>query len=169
LQDQSAGFTIGTGCLTSCSHRPHPPLESNSSKQRFGSRVKLFVQKVLGDNHPRLTYDIGSYIPCLIKLNKRYIAGNYDPIPDTSGLSGFAKSWKNACCDPAFINAQLTVYDDLCMKPAEILSDHLDLSFVISRIVLFDSYIQHGESGLDRLLAAAGPISACRINGPGEI
>jgi hypothetical protein len=171
-----AGFTSGTGdalivIQEYCANQSFPPVVSDKHKPKFGKRVKLFVQQLLGEDdlQPKSSSGIGSYIPRLEQLSEQYAAGGYEPIPDTSGLSGFAKAWKCACDDPAFIKAQLKVYDDLYMRPAEQLSDRLGLRYAISRIVIFDSYIQHGESGLERLLKRAGSISACRVNGPGEV
>jgi chitosanase len=165
-----AGFTTGTGdalvvIQEYCSHLS-PSTTIDPPKLKFGSRIKGFVNKFIGDES---TPGICSFIPRLQILNEQYIANDYDPVEDVSGLSGFAHAWKSACRDPAFINAQLKVYDDLYMLPAEALSDRLGLGYAISRIVIFDSYIQHGESGLDRLLNRSGPIKNCRASQPGEI
>jgi chitosanase len=80
-----------------------------------------------------------------------------DESDDTSQLSGYGDAWKVAANDPVFRRVQDEIMDEDYYNPAMKHADELGLSFPLSRAVLFDSIIQHGDGedpdGLPALIA----------------
>ncbi|HEY9727618.1 MAG TPA: chitosanase [Chroococcales cyanobacterium] len=68
-----------------------------------------------------------------------------DEDDDTSDLDGFENAWKKAAKDSAFRDAQNEVVDQLYYQPSANRADAAGLKFALSRAVLYDTIIQHGE------------------------
>ncbi|MBM4372988.1 MAG: chitosanase [Deltaproteobacteria bacterium] len=75
----------------------------------------------------------------------------------TDGLDGYAEAWAAAALDPAFREAQDRVTDELYYLPAMGYALDLGLELPLSRAVLYDTIIQHGDGenpdGLAALLS----------------
>jgi chitosanase len=78
------------------------------------------------------------YLPRLRKLAE-------EESDDTSGLKGLKKAWREAAKDPAFRAVQDDIVDSEYFLPAMARADALGLRLPLSRAVLYDTILQHGE------------------------
>ena len=92
---------------------------------------------------------LSRYLPALRTLAR-------DEDDDTSALGGFIAAWSTAAMDPVFRAVQDEVVDELYYRPAKQHADALGLQAALSRAVLYDTIIQHGDGddpdGLPALL-----------------
>lgn len=93
--------------------------------------VQLYSQKV--PNNP-LTH----FLPTLKKLAK-------EESDDTGDLNGFIKAWQQCAKDATFRAVQDQVVDKLYYEPSARYADQLGLQTALTRAVLHDSIIQHGD------------------------
>ena len=84
------------------------------------------------------------FLPRLEQLNTQFIANNYNPIGDTTGLDGLIPAWQALGNNPTFRAVQDTISDQLYYQPAMIAATPLGLSLPLSLAVLYDTIIQHG-------------------------
>ena len=84
------------------------------------------------------------FLPRLEELNTQFIANNYNPIGDTTGLDGLIPAWQALGNNPTFRAVQDTISDQLYYQPAMIAATPLGLSLPLSLAVLYDTIIQHG-------------------------
>ena len=92
---------------------------------------------------------LAKYLPELKRLAEKGSA-------NTDNLGGFENAWKKAAKDSAFRAVQDAVVDELYYQPSAKRADAAGLKFALSRAVLYDTIIQHGEGddpdGLPALL-----------------
>ena len=123
-----AGFTTGTGDALKV--------------------IEVYTQKVPANN-------LTQYIGELRRLKQVFADHGYqinEKTGDTSNLQGFAEEWKNAAKNQAFRDAQDEVVDQSYYKPSQQRGNAYGLKYPLSGVVLYDTMIQHGESGIDDLL-----------------
>lgn len=63
----------------------------------------------------------------------------------SSNLAGFTEAWKTAANDPVFRQIQDEVSDELYYEPAMKHAQDLGLAMPLSKVVLYDAAIQHGD------------------------
>lgn len=73
--------------------------------------------------------------------------------PDTRGLEDFPAAFQSCGNDPAFRRAQLRLADRLSWQPARRLARAVGARRALTQGQLYDAYVNHGESGIRRLLA----------------
>ncbi len=66
---------------------------------------------------------------------------------DTTGLTGFAADFSSCGNDPAFIQAQHNLVDELYWNPSQNAINQIGAQYAITAGQLYDSFINHGESG----------------------
>jgi chitosanase len=100
---------------------------------------------------------LAGYLPRLGQLAKRESGA-------TSGLRGFVKAWRVLVDDPALRQAQDSVIDEYYYDPAMRYADDLGVELALSRAVLYDTAVQHGDGddpdGVSALIERAGPSPA---------
>jgi len=97
------------------------------------------------------------YIPELKHLEKlRYEDGDKEGSASTKNLQGLVEAWKTSSSDSDFRKIQDEVVDELYFNPALEKANKLGLKYPLSLLSLYDTNIQHGENGLDRLIKKTG-------------
>jgi len=81
---------------------------------------------------------LSKYLPELEKLSA-------DRSDNTSGLVGFEDNWAESATDQIFRSVQDSVVDDFYFLPAMRLADEIGLNLGLSRAVIYDTIIQHGD------------------------
>lgn len=80
---------------------------------------------------------------------------------DVSRLAGLPDAWRAAAPDTAFQNAQDAVARAWYLAPADVHAARLGLALPLTRAVLYDTAVQHGDGadadGLGAILARTGP------------
>jgi len=80
---------------------------------------------------------------------------------DVSRLAGLPAAWRAAAPDTAFQHAQDAVARAWYLAPAEVHAARLGLALPLTRAVLYDTAVQHGDGpepdGLGAILARTGP------------
>lgn len=94
------------------------------------------------------------YLRALEKIDKEGKELN----PSVKGLDGFIPYIQRIGKSPEFIQASLLIADDLYVKPSQKMAATLGLKFPLSRGQMYDSYINHGESGALKMIKEAGPV-----------
>lgn len=94
------------------------------------------------------------YLKALEKIDKEGKELN----PSVKGLDGFIRYIQKIGKSPQFIQASLVIADELYVKPSQKMAETLGLKFPISKGQLYDSYINHGESGALKMIKQAGPV-----------
>ena len=94
------------------------------------------VVKRYAAKHP--TTPLASYLPELKKL----ASARSD---DTGNLSGFENAWEKAAQDQLFRDTQDEVVNEFYFYPAMRHADDLGLIFPLSRALIYDTIIQHGD------------------------
>ncbi len=94
--------------------------------------VKQYTEKV--PNNPLAQY--------VAELKRLLTANNRD---DVSGLDGFMSAWQKAAQDPIFRSIQDWNMNQMYYIPAIMHSNIQGLQFALSRAVLYDTNIQHGN------------------------
>lgn len=151
-----AGFTTGTGdALLVIRHYCNLCHQSDHHGFNVLQRSTRTFHQILH----RKSVDICSFLPRLQELQDMYKNTGYtEPISNVSGLENYPDAWKSACTDKRFLQAQEAIFNELYFQPSESLSLQLGLMFPISWVVMFDSFVQHGQGGMDHLIAKAGPV-----------
>lgn len=75
--------------------------------------------------------------------------------PDTTGLEAFPAVFASLGGDPRFRAAQKRLVDRLSWKPALALAKRIGARYPLTQGQLYDAYVNHGESGIRKLLARA--------------
>lgn len=82
---------------------------------------------------------------------------------DVGGLSGLPAAWRAAAPDTAFQHAQDAVARAWYLAPADAHAARLGLALPLTRAVLYDTAVQHGDGpdadGLGAILVRTGPKS----------
>jgi chitosanase len=73
--------------------------------------------------------------------------------PSTQGLEDFPAAFVACGSDPAFVRAQRVLADRLSWNPARQVAQSLGARFPITQGQLYDAYVNHGESGIRKLIA----------------
>lgn len=116
--DDGRGFTCGRAGFTTAT----------------GDAVQVVELYTKAKSHNPLA----NFLPELRRLAK-------EESDDTDGLSGFEKAWKTAAEDSVCRAAQDEVVDKLYYTPSAKRADDAGLNTALSRAVLYDTIIQHGE------------------------
>jgi chitosanase len=99
---------------------------------------------------------------------RRIDAGPHDSEgrnPDTTGLEDFPTVFQSCGGDPKFRRAQHQLADRLSWQPALRLARRVGARFPLTRGQLYDAYVNHGESGIVKLIRRTN----ARMKGsPGE-
>lgn len=99
---------------------------------------------------------LAKYLDSLIKIENQRLETNENQ-SDTSlltNIGNFSSDWALAAQDKAFIKVQDIVADELYFAPSQKMADSLGLKLPLSRAVLYDTIIQHGNGDdPDSLLA----------------
>jgi chitosanase len=82
---------------------------------------------------------LAKYLP---ELKRLLTAENRD---DISGLRGFIKAWESAAGDPLFRSIQDRIMEQMYYVPSIVHANRQGLRFALSRAVLYDTIIQHGN------------------------
>jgi chitosanase len=80
------------------------------------------------------------YLPALQRLASEASA-------DVDGLAGFPDAWRNASADRTFRQVQDDVLQSRYFTPARTIADRLGLSTPLGLAIIYDSLIQHGDTG----------------------
>ncbi len=91
------------------------------------------------------------FIPAFDRID----AGPHDAAgrnPDTAGLEDFPDVFRSCGDDPAFRRAQHLLVDRLSWRPSARVARRVGARFALTRGQLYDAYVNHGESGVVRLL-----------------
>lgn len=75
--------------------------------------------------------------------------------PDTAGLEDFPAVFQSCGNDPLFRQAQRRLNDRLSWRPSQRLARQLGARRWLTRGQLYDAYVNHGESGIVKLVARA--------------
>ncbi|MDF2801684.1 MAG: glycoside hydrolase family 18 [Anaerocolumna sp.] len=83
---------------------------------------------------------------------------------DTTGLANFPADFSSCGNDPYFIQAQHNLVDELYWNPSQVAASQIGAQYAITAGELYDSFINHGESGawdiINQTNNAVGKISA---------
>ncbi len=90
------------------------------------------------------------YIPAFEKIDKMPHPGG--KTANTTGLSNFPKDFKSCGSDPLFKQAQHNVVDRMYWNPSQSTANSLGLKFALSQGQMYDSFINHGESGAKSII-----------------
>ncbi len=93
---------------------------------------------------------LASYLPAFEKID----AGRHDAEgrnPSVAGLEGFPAAFRACGGDPAFLQAQENLVDELYWAPSQHLARRIDARLPISRGQFYDACINLGEDGLEDL------------------
>jgi chitosanase len=78
---------------------------------------------------------------------------------DIAAYPRFCADWAVSAAAPCFRAAQDARRDATYYAPSQALTDAMGLRYGLARAVLYDSYVQHGESGVDGLLDDVGRLA----------
>ncbi|GAA2883950.1 hypothetical protein GCM10010472_47550 [Pseudonocardia halophobica] len=82
-------------------------------------------------------------------------------------LDGLPSAWQSAAIDPVFRQVQDSVVDDTYYQPAMGLAARQGLSTAVSRLIMYDTAVQHGVTGADSLTAITEQVTAQLGGSPG--
>lgn len=97
----------------------------------------------------------GNLLVAFLPVFRRIDAGPHDREgrnPDTTGLEAFPAAFAACGLDPLFRQAQLQLADRLSWQPAQRLARRIGARLSITRGQLYDAYVNHGESGIVKLV-----------------
>lgn len=94
------------------------------------------------------------YLKALEKIDKE----GKDMNPNVKGLDGFIQYINKIGKKPEFIQASLFIANNLYVVPSQKMADSLGLKLPLSKGQMYDSYINHGESGVKKMLKKAGSV-----------
>jgi chitosanase len=89
---------------------------------------------------------------------RRIDAGPHDSEgrnPSTEGLEEFPAAFQSCGGDPAFRRAQIRLVNRLIWNPAMAVARKLRVRYPLTQGQIYDAYVNHGEDGINRLLAKA--------------
>jgi chitosanase len=84
---------------------------------------------------------------------------------DISGLRGFIKAWESAAKDPLFRSTQDRIMEQLYYMPSIGHANRQGLNFALSRAVVYDTIIQHGDGDDPDSLSALLKETQQRVGG----
>jgi len=101
--------------------------------------------------------ELEKYLPCLSKIQG---TGEYDCLyPNTKKLdkqsllnSDFGKAWKDASNQPLMKDLQDKFVKDSYLEPALKLANQANLNSALGRAFIYDTVVQSGEGGADKLV-----------------
>jgi len=107
-----------------------------------------------------------NYTKELERLSQLPFCSDRDARNDTSGLTGFPKTWPSqACKDPGFVRTQLDVGSGMYVEPAMRFAAQWNIKTPLGFALFYDTIIQHGWQyteptiNLPRILELTGPRS----------
>jgi chitosanase len=102
---------------------------------------------------------LAKYLP---ELKRLLTAENPNEI---SGLRGFIQAWESAAKDPLFRSTQDRIMEQMYYIPSIGHANRQGLNFALSRAVLYDTIIQHGDGNDPDSLAAILTETQQRVGG----
>ena len=120
-----------------------------SGRAGFCTGTADAVQVIRDYNSLRPRNPLRKYLAQLELLEAAFLETE-EPQGDTSGLDAvgsYPQDWRASAADPAFRAAQDRVVDKLYFRPAMRHARRLGLATALSKAVLYDTIIQHGEEG----------------------
>jgi len=102
------------------------------------------------------------YIDELERLFQIYKNNNYElseEIANIKNLDGLKEAWIENSNFKLFKDIQDKVVDDIFFYPSVEICDKAGLKMPLSLLAVYDSFVQHGKIGLDRLVAKATEIT----------
>jgi chitosanase len=106
---------------------------------------------------------LAKYLP---ELKRLLTAENRD---DISGLRGFIKAWESAAGDPLFRSIQDRIMEQMYYVPSIVHANRQGLRFALSRAVVYDTIIQHGNGDDPDSLSALLTETQQRLGGTPKI
>jgi chitosanase len=114
--------------------------------------VQQYTNKV--PNNP-----LAKYLP---ELKRLLTAENRN---DTSKLRGLIEAWQSAAKDPLFRSSQDRIMEQMYYLPSLVHANRQGLNFALSRAVLYDTIIQHGNGNDPDSLSALLKETQQRVGG----
>jgi chitosanase len=102
------------------------------------------------------------YINELERLFQIYKNNNYELSNESANienLDGLKEAWIENAKFKLFRDIQDKVVDDIFFYPSVEICDMIGLKMPLSLLVIYDSYVQHGKIGLDKLVKKATDIT----------